>query len=124
MPFKMVYRLMASVIGVAGVTGAVSSSSAIMSGTATIGIPTVAGTDGPKYVVGGGRPPGVLDQDTASTVQVDDDSMVEQIGRMVGESGEVGYDGTLSEEIDQNVPRNTKKRMWEEDVSMTRKDEL
>ncbi|KAL1968296.1 hypothetical protein VTN77DRAFT_2131 [Rasamsonia byssochlamydoides] len=128
MPLKLLYRFVTSVIGVAGATGAVaSSSSAIMSGTATIGIPTVAGTDAPKYVLGGGKPPGLLDQDTASTAVPDDDSMVEKIGRMVQESreGQVEHDGISSEEtVDENVPRNPKKRMWEEDVDTTRKDEL
>jgi hypothetical protein len=121
MPVKMLYRLTASVIGVAGVTGAVSSSSAIMSGTATIGIPTVAGTDGPRYVVGGGQPPGVLDQDTASDVQPDEDSMVEKIGKIIDESRDAHG---MSSGVDQEVPRNTKKRMWEENIAATKKDEL
>lgn len=118
----MAYRFVASVIGVAGATGAVSSTSAIMSGTVTIGIPTVAGTDAPKYVVGGGQPPGMLDQDTASTVQPDD-SMVEKIGRMVEESREEQV-ASSEETVAQDVPQNPKKRMWEENVDTIKKDEL
>jgi protein transport protein SEC20 len=122
MPVKLVYRLVVSVIGVAGLSGAASTSAAIASGTETIGI---AGTNLPPYTSGGGNARGIVDPDPAATAQVDDDSMVERIGKMVEESREAEthlagapFDGYE----DYDGPRNPKKRMWEEPV--TSKDEL
>lgn len=122
MPMKLVYRFVASVIGVAGLSGTASSASAIASGTETIGI---AGTHVPQYVSGGGSAPSIVDPDTASTAKVDDDSMVERIGKMVEESraAETHHASASPEGYEYyDGPSNPKKRMWEE--SVTAKDEL
>lgn len=118
MPVRTLYRLFASVLGVAGVSGAVTTTSAIVSGTQTSAIPT--GTAATVSLEGENAPvmetPGL-----APKKEEQDDRMVEQLGKMgEADSASAGHDNDAYEDYD--GPRNPKKRTWEEDV--TRKDEL
>jgi protein transport protein SEC20 len=115
MPVRTLYRLFASVLGVASVSGAVTTTSAIVSDTQTSAIPT--GTAATVSLEGENAPvmetPG-----SRRDKEEQDDNVVDQLGKM--DSASAGHDNEAYEDYD--GPRNPKKRTWEEDV--TRKDEL
>ncbi|KAH8694055.1 hypothetical protein BGW36DRAFT_418639 [Talaromyces proteolyticus] len=95
MPVRTLYRFFASVLGVAGFSGAVTTTSAI-----------------------GENAPVLETPDSRTGKESEEDNIMKKIGKMAGK--ETTSDNERYEDYD--GPRNPKKRMWEEDV--TRKDEL
>lgn len=115
MPVRSLYRLFASILGVAGVSGAVTTTSAIVSGAQVSSIPT--GTAATVSLEGENAP--VMETPGSAQDKVQqDDRMVDKLGKM--DEANAGHDNDAYEDYDE--PRNPKKRTWEEDV--TRKDEL
>lgn len=118
MPVRTLYRIFASVLGVAGVSSAVTTTSAIVSGKQTSAIPS--GTAA-TVVLEGENAPVMETPGSRRDKEEQDDSVVEQLGKMAEpDSASAGDDNEGYEDYD--GPRNPKKRTWEEDV--TRKDEL
>jgi hypothetical protein len=118
MPVRTIYRLFASVLGVAGVSGAVTTTSAIVSASQTSLIPT--GTAA-TVVLEGEDAPVMESPGSRHDKEEQDESILEGIGKMAeADSASGGHDNDVHEDYD--GPRNPKKRTWEEDV--TRKDEL
>ncbi|CRG88271.1 hypothetical protein PISL3812_05300 [Talaromyces islandicus] len=119
MPVRTIYRLFASALGVAGVSGAVTTTSAIVSGTQASVVPT--GTAAATVTLEGEDAPIMENPGSRRDKEGQDESMVEQIGKMAEpDSASAGHGNEGYEDYD--GPRNPKKRMWEEDI--TRKDEL
>lgn len=130
-PIKLVYRLTLVMMSAAGIPGAalelaqLSSSSSALSSSATSAIPTIF--PGEPLVTGTGQY-----EEPSPPVQSDNETMIEQIGRMVDESTKqqeptASYEGTNVDDItpeerkrQEEMPRNPKKRMYEEEW----KDEL
>jgi len=92
-------------VGSATAGGSVSASVVGMGGSS---VPTVGVEEGKREDGEGGN----------------DDSMVEEVGRMVDESRQQQQHGQQEQEQEQEAaPRNPKKRMWEGDVEAKKREQ-
>lgn len=135
LPINILYRLTIAMIGVTGFSNSVGqlSSPTILSSTSTTAIPTIAGTDGVKYIVGDGPPEGAFNRISFSSMHPDDEGLIEHVAATVQQDNDQRIDGNKGSNIDdispeerkrqEELPRNSKKRMFEENVQ-TSKDEL
>lgn len=115
MPIKIVYNLIASVIGVATFSGSVATTSAIISGTQVSTASSATNTATVKME--GEDAPVITGYNPGSEDQVNGDGVIDKINKMVD------FDQHGDEEAEEyDDPRNSKKRMWEEPVA--RQDEL
>lgn len=127
-PLKLAWWLFVSTFTAIGLTGAVSTSATAVSsssihtpGVNVNGVPTNVAR-GPRSMYVGGKGGG---WDRPLEPPKDEDNMVEKIGRMVekiqnGMDGAgIDLDNVLDDkriELEESQTRNTKKRMWEEEV--------
>jgi len=128
-PIKIFYQLTIAMIGLTGFSNSVGQlpSPSVLSSTATPAIPTIAGTDGVKYTVGDR-----FNRISISSMQPDNEDLIEHIAQPDNDQQIEGYKGTNIDDISpeerkrqEEMPRNSKKRMFEENVQMSNnKDEL
>lgn len=112
MPLKMLYNLVASVIGLATISGSVATTTSAVGAGGTIVADIPAGTDAATIVVNGEEAPVVKTYEEISDEMKDEDTVLDKINQMVnGDRSDTQNEG---EEYD--GPRNPKKRMWEEPV--------
>lgn len=118
MPVKMLYNLVASVVGLATISGSVATTtSAVVSGTQVTTIP--GGTETASIVLNGKDAPVMKTYEQISEEIEHEDNVLDKINHMVkGDQPDAQYEP--AEEYD--GPRNPKKRMWEEPAE--RRDEL
>ena len=132
-PIKLFYQLTIAVIGVTGFSNSVGqlSSPTVLGSISTTAIPTIASTDGVKYAVGDWPP--AFNLISISSMQPDDEDLIEHIAATVPQDNDQRIEGNKGTNIDdispeerkrqEEMPRNSKKRMFEENVQMS-KDEL
>lgn len=112
MPLKMLYNLVASVIGLATVSGSVATTTSAVGAGGTKVIDVPAGTDAATVVIDGEEVPVMKTYEQISDEMKDEDSVLDKIKQMV--NGDQSDTQNEAEEYD--GPRNPKKRMWEEPV--------
>ncbi|EEP82790.1 conserved hypothetical protein [Uncinocarpus reesii 1704] len=135
LPVKMVYRSMFAVLGMAGLSGGTQKSAISVdysTGINTVSTPTVAFS--PSSIAGGGY--SVEHPAATRTTAVEPSNISGQIAEMVEEREKeenryreegTNIDGSSPEERQRQaeMPRNPKKRMWEENIDEGgKKDEL
>ena len=118
MPMKMMFRLLSPIFGVIGLAGTASSTSVGVSSTETISITSSINSDQYQKVVTSIVTASSTDEAGRIRDEIGMDSVIEQIGKMIDQD-----EMTAEEESQDNQLRNTKKRMWEEEVVSIR-DEL
>jgi protein transport protein SEC20 len=109
MPMKMLYNLVASVIGLATISSSVATTSAVApSGTK---VADVSGTTGTASIImDGEEAPVVKTYEQISDEIKEEDSVLGKINQMV-KGDQPDTQNEAAEEYD--GPRNPKKRMWE-----------
>ncbi|EED12315.1 protein transport membrane glycoprotein Sec20, putative [Talaromyces stipitatus ATCC 10500] len=115
MPVKMIYNVVASVIGLATISESIATTtSAVISATQVTSLP--GETETASIVMDGADAPVMKTYEQVSAETENENSVLDKINHMV--KGDQQHE--TAEEYD--GPRNTKKRMWEEPVE--RRDEL
>lgn len=111
MPVKMLYNLVASVIGLATISGSVATTTSAVAagGTKVANVP--AGTDTATIVMSGEEAPIMKTYEQVSDEMKDEDNVLDKINQMVN-----GDKADTQDEAEYDGPRNPKKRMWEEPV--------
>lgn len=119
MPLKTLYNLVASVVGLATISGSVATTNSAVGagGTQVADIP--GATDTATIVMDGEEAPVMKTYEQVSEEMKDEDSVLDKINEMV--KGDQP-DTQMNEAEEYNGPRNPKKRMWEEHEE--RHDEL
>lgn len=112
MPVKMLYNLVASIIGLATISGSIATTtSGVASGSTKVTDVPVA-TNTASIAMDGEEAPVMKTYEQISDEIKDEDSVLDKINQMV--RGDQPDAQNEAEEYD--GPRNPKKRMWEEPV--------
>lgn len=125
MPVKLIARLVFTVLGAVGV-----SSTALQPSSGPLAdIVSTAIHDTATAVTSGAATGSSAAWDQQPSGPTDGDRVIDKIAKMVeGEGKQEGTDidhmSPEEERTQHEPPRNTKKRMWEEDVGAQRRDEL
>ncbi|KAJ9328097.1 hypothetical protein DTO027B5_1114 [Paecilomyces variotii] len=139
LPIKLFYRLTLTLLGAVGASsaGAQLSSSAAISSSSPMAIPTVGSGQGQYVTASVGNGEAIWEQGTAFATPSNPDSVVEQVGQMVEDSQKQAEEKKEETNVDdispeerkrqEEMPRNPKKRMYEDAEAaerQARKDEL
>ena len=136
MPIKLTYRMTFAVLGAVGLTGGVSQTTSIgNAGNSGYNTIALSASDTPSVVMDG-----TPTNDAAWTAESPDSTaerILQNINDKAGEGGKVKGNedkkgkGTNVDDISpeerqrqESMPRNPKKRMWEEKMEDAKKDEL
>jgi protein transport protein SEC20 len=119
MPVKTLYNLVASVIGLATISGSVATTTSADVPGGTKVANSLGATDTTTIVMDGENAPVIKTYEQISDEIKDEDDVLDKIDQMV-KGDQPDAENEAPEEYD--GPRNPKKRMWEEPVE--RHDEL
>ena len=119
MPVKMLYNLVASVIGLATISSSVATttSAVVLDGTKIAEVP--GATNAATVSIDGEEAPVKKSYDQITDEMKNEDDVLDKINKMVN-GDQIDTQSKAPEEYD--GPRNPKKRVWEE--PMERRDEL